>query len=94
MLTDFRKFAGRNILTLRKSPPDMNDYTPYFKRVETKNFTLRGATFQLVLGYDFNYEKYKEGMLRPIKDRYYKIPAFLPHAPCYFCEKYFPEECR
>jgi hypothetical protein len=91
MLTDFREFKGRNILILSKSPPEMSSYTPYFAHVETRTFTLREATFHLVLGYDFNYEKYKEGVLRPIKDKYYKIPAYLPHAPCYFCRKYFPD---
>ncbi|MGV8934399.1 MAG: glycosyltransferase family 39 protein [Gallionellaceae bacterium] len=91
MLTDFREFKGRNILILSKSPPKMSSYTPYFAHVETRTFTLREATFHLVLGYDFNYEKYKEGVLRPIKDKYYKIPAYLPHAPCYFCSKYFPD---
>jgi hypothetical protein len=92
ILTDFKQFEGRNILTLRKSIPDMADYTPYFKRVETRPFSLRGANFYLVLGYGFNYEQYKKGVLKPIRERYYNIPAFLPHAPCYFCEKYFPGE--
>ena len=92
MLTDFREFKGRNILVLSKSEPIMSEYLPYFKRVETKEFTLRGAPFYLVLGYEFNYEQYKEGVLRPIKHKYYKIPDYLPHAPCYFCEKYFPGE--
>ena len=94
MLTDFRQFKGRNILTLRKSKPVMTDYIPYFERVETIIFTLRGATFYLVLGYDFNYERYREDVLRPIKDRYYSIPSWLPHTSCYFCDKYFPEDCN
>ena len=93
MLTDFRTFKGRNILILSKSAPNLQNYTPYFARVETHSFTVREATFHLVLGYDFNFEKYREGVLRPIKDKYYKIPAYLPHAPCYFCNKYFTEEC-
>jgi hypothetical protein len=92
LLTDFRQFKGRNILILRKSQPVMPEYTPYFERVETKSFDVRGATFYIVLGYGFNYEAYKEGVLKQIKARYYKIPAYLPHAPCYFCEKYFPGE--
>jgi len=54
---------------------------------------LRGATFYIVLGHDFNYGLYKECMLRQIKNKYYKIPAYLPHAPCYFCDKYFPGGC-
>lgn len=93
MLTDFRDFKGRNILILSKSAPELQNYTPYFGRLETRSFTIREATFHLVLGYDFNFEKYKEGVLRPIKDKYYKIPTYLPHTPCYFCNKYFPEEC-
>ena len=93
MLTDFRQFQGRNILILTKSVPNMQDYTPYFKHVEIKIFTLRDANFYLLLGYDFNYQQYREGVLRPVKDKYYKIPSWLPHAPCYFCDKYFPGEC-
>lgn len=94
MLTDFREFQGRNILVFSKSEPIISEYAPYFKRIETKTFTLHGVEFYLVLGYGFNYEQYKQGVLRPIMQKYYQIPDYLPHAPCYFCEKYFPEECR
>ena len=94
ILTDFREFKGRNILILRKSEPVMREYTPYFDRVETRTFTVRGATFYLVLGYNFNYEQYKEGVLRQVKNKYYKIPAYLPQGSCYFCDRYFPEECK
>jgi hypothetical protein len=93
ILTDFREYEGRNILILRKSEPVMQDYTPYFERVETKTFTVREATFYLVLGYKFSYEEYKEGVLRQIKNKYYKIPSYLPIGSCYFCGRYFPDEC-
>jgi len=45
-----------------------------------------------VLGYGFDYASYRDTVLKPIKDKYYRIPDYLPHAPCYFCEKYFPED--
>lgn len=93
MLADFREFQGSNILVLSKSEPNLQEYAPYFKRVELKNFTLREVNFYIVLGYDFNYENYREGVLRPIKDKYYRIPSWLPHTTCYFCDKYFPGEC-
>ena len=92
MITDFRQFEGRDILILKKSAPDLMQYVPYFESVESSQFTLRGATFYFVLGYGFDYAGYKELVLKPVKEKYYKIPAFLPHTPCYFCEKYFPEE--
>jgi hypothetical protein len=92
MITDFRLFKGRNIVILKKSAPDLMQYVPYFQSVESRQFNLRGATFYFVLGYGFDYDNYKELVLKPIKEKYYKIPPYLPHAPCYFCVKYFPEE--
>jgi Dolichyl-phosphate-mannose-protein mannosyltransferase len=92
MITDFRQFRGRNMLIVRKSAPAMPQYAPYFRKVEVRQFELRGATFYMVLGYDFNYDAYRNNVLRAIMDQYYRIPSFLPHAPCYFCEKYFPGE--
>jgi 4-amino-4-deoxy-L-arabinose transferase-like glycosyltransferase len=92
IITDFRRFAGRNILIVKKSAPDMTQYAPYFQRVEVRQFDLRGVSFYFVLGYGFDYDAYKQRVLQAIKDKYYSIPDFLPHAPCYFCEKYFPGE--
>ncbi len=92
IITDFREFEGRDILIVRKSGADPMQYIPYFKSVEIKQFELQGATYNFVLGYGFDYNSYKETVLRTIKDKYYRIPDFLPHAPCYFCVKYFPEE--
>ena len=94
IITDFRQLDGRDFLVLRKSAPDLMQYVPYFESVESSEFTLRGATFYFVLGYGFDFASYKEGVLKPARGKYYKIPSFLPHAPCYFCEKYFPEEVR
>jgi len=94
IITDFREYDGRNMLILRKSPPNLMEYVTLFKSVEVKQFTLRGATFYFVLGYGFDYASYRDTVLKPIKDKYYRIPDFLPHAPCYFCEKYFPGLAR
>ena len=92
IITDFRQYNGRNVLIVKKSAPDMTQYAPYFKSVESRRFELRGVSFYFVLGYGFDYASYREYVLKPIKEKYYKIPGYLPHAPCYFCEKYFPEE--
>ena len=92
ILTDFRTLAGRNILVLRKNPPSPADYAPYFAKVEYRSFQLHGATFYLVLGQHFDYPKYREGVLRPLRDKYYRIPSYLPLGHCYICERYFPDE--
>ena len=92
ILTDFRALAGKNILVLRKNPPNPADYAPYFAKVEYRQFELYGATYHLVLGQAFDYPRYREQVLRPLRDRYYRIPSYLPLRHCYFCERYFPDE--
>jgi hypothetical protein len=92
LLTDFSKLAGKNILVLRKNPPNEADYTPYFTKAEYRDFELYGARFYLVLGEGFDYPKYRAQVLRPLRDRYYRIPSYLPPGHCYFCERYFPDE--
>lgn len=95
LLTDFRTLAGKNILTLRKTEPDLADYQPYFRSVEVQSFVEHGVTFYMVLGRGFDYPAYRDKVLREVKDRFYRIPKFLPIRSCYFAERYFPgEECR
>lgn len=89
ILTDFRSLDGKDILILRKDPPEDPDYRPYFRSVQYKEFALSGATFHLVLGRGFDFAAYREGVLTPVRDRLYAIPGYLPQGSCYFCERYF-----
>ena len=89
ILTDLRPLDGKDILILRKNPPEDPDYRPYFRSVEYREFTLSGATFHLVLGRGFDFAAYREGALRAVRDRLYAIPRYLPQGRCYFCERYF-----
>jgi hypothetical protein len=95
ILTDFRPLEGRNILVLRKSAPQQQEYAPYFREVEVRRIELRGASFHIVLGRGFDYPVYRDIVLAQVRDKYYAIPAWLPKGPCYFCEQYFPgRQCR
>jgi DNA-binding transcriptional regulator of glucitol operon len=89
MNTDYRQLNGKNILVFDKSPTDIQQYAPYFSRVVQTTIWVNGARFYLASGYDFHYAAYRTGVLASIRQKYYRIPAFLPHAPCYFCTKYF-----
>jgi 4-amino-4-deoxy-L-arabinose transferase-like glycosyltransferase len=89
ILTDVRPLDGKDILILRKDPPEDPDYRPYFRTVEYRQFTIAGATFHLVLGRGFDLAAYREGVLKPVRDRLYAIPSYLPQGHCYFCERYF-----
>lgn len=89
ILTDLRPLDGKDILVLRKGPPEDPDYGPYFRSVEYREFTLSGVTFHLVLGHGFDFAAYREGALQAVRDRFYAIPRYLPQGRCYLCERYF-----
>lgn len=89
--TDWRALNGRNIVILRTRAPELNDYLPFFEHVDFRNFVVDGVSFHLVIGQGFKYDVYHDKVLTRIRDRYYRIPAWLPQRGCVFCERYFPE---
>ncbi len=95
ILTDYRAYAGKNILILRKTPPAPGEYAPFFRELEQHEFKVRGATFTIVLGRGFHFDRYRELVLSRVREQYYALPSWLPQTGCYFCERYFPgTPCR
>ncbi|MCK9285581.1 MAG: glycosyltransferase family 39 protein [Rhodocyclaceae bacterium] len=91
ILTDFSALDGRNILILRKSAPGDNEYAPYFAELKTETFVLDGVTFYAIFGRGFDYAAYREKVLTAVRDKYYRIPRWLPQGTCYFLDRYWPE---
>jgi len=90
ILTDFRQFDGKDIVIIRSSEPQVNEYSTYFKNIEVVRTTIDGAQFYFVSGYDFEYENYRNVALKDIREKYYDIPSWLPYSRRgYFFEKYF-----
>jgi 4-amino-4-deoxy-L-arabinose transferase-like glycosyltransferase len=93
LLTDFRALQGKNILVFRKNRPDDNEYRAFFRTVELRTLQTAGVTFYLVLGRGFDYDAYRDRVLSAVRDRYYRIPRYLPQGGCVFCERYFGSYC-
>jgi hypothetical protein len=91
LVTDWRAQDGRQVLILRKSAPDREAYAAFFDGVDFREIELHGARYYLVLGEGFRYAAYRDRVLSRIRDRFYRIPAWLPQRGCDFCERYFPE---
>ena len=87
MLTDYRKYQGKNILVLNYSNR-LQQYADYFNDMETGSIEIAGATYYYVKGKGFRYAVYREQMLEDIMKSYYKVPDFLPVGSCYMFEKY------
>lgn len=90
LLTDWRALDGRAVLVVSKEPFELGRYRPYFRSVALGSFPLHGATIHWLRGEGFDYRAYREGVLRPVLERYYRIPGWLPTSGCYFCARYFP----
>lgn len=88
ILTDWRAYEGRDLVILRRDAPELARYRPYFRDVQVRRLEVRGATFHAVVGRGFGYAAYREGVLRPVRERWYRIPAILPVGACYFFERY------
>jgi 4-amino-4-deoxy-L-arabinose transferase-like glycosyltransferase len=86
--TDWRAWQGRDLAILRREPPVLAAYKPYFREVEAHKLEVRGATFHAVLGRGFDYAAYREGVLKPVRERWYRIPPALPVGRCSFFERY------
>jgi len=89
ILTDFRELDGRDLLVVRKTAAGADEYRPFFRAFEERAITVRGAKYYLVLGQGFDYAAYRDRVLAEVRDRYYRIPRYLPQGRCYFCERYW-----
>ena len=88
ILTDWRRYQGRDLVILGRDEPQLQNYRPYFQAVETRRIEARGATYHAVLGRGFDYPAYREGVLKPVRERWYRIPRTLPVGRCYYFERY------
>lgn len=89
LLTDWRRYAGKDLVIVRREAPRDGDVNPYFQSVEVRRIEFHGATLHLVLGRGFKFEAYRSGILEQVRARFYDIPGWLPMRRCYFCERYF-----
>jgi hypothetical protein len=49
-----------------------------------------GIAYHLVLGHEFNYQRYRNRILKRVIERYYTPPPWLPSGECPMRARYFP----
>ena len=90
-LTDWRALDGRRLAIVRKGSLDSASYAPYFSALELREIEVRGARFQLLIGQGFKYSVYHDAVMERVRQRFYRIPDWLPQRGCEFCDRYFPD---
>lgn len=87
-LINYKNLKGKNILIFKRTAINLDKYSRYFESSERKSFKVREATFELLLGNNFNYKLYHEEVLKEINREFYAMPDWLPVGQCEFKEKY------
>ena len=88
LLVDFKNYAGKPIRIFDRKQIDPADFAPYFISVTVSSFEIDGEKYWYADGKDFNYDVYRERILKTIAERYYRIPSILPIYGCPFLERY------
>ena len=89
---DVRKLDGKKVVILDVDRPLTDKYKKYFRSYRTEQFQVYGAPFYIFIGEGFEYNKYRDNVLRSIRDKYYSPPAWLPEGGCSFTERYFGQD--
>jgi len=89
---DVRKLDGKEVAILDVDRSQADKYKNYFEGYRTEQFKVEGAPFNVFIGKGFNYQKYRDTVLRGILERDYSPPSWLPRGGCTFTERYFAKD--
>lgn len=87
---NFSDYDGKNI-AIYSDISDNTNYEKYFASSKHLNIKLRKGQVKILLGTSFNYPRYRDEVLKRIKDKFYTRPKELSVGQCYFDEKYFKD---
>lgn len=85
---DFKKLDGKNIRIFDNSPINPDEFMSFFLKTTLTSFEHRGVQYWYLDGENFNYDSYRNAVLKKIADRFYRSPDFLPSANCRFLTNY------
>ena len=85
---DFRELNGKSLYLFNNREMKADEYTNVCSDVKITTFSMENANFYVTECHGFNYEKYKEYYLKIQKEKFYRLPEFLPKGKCYFDERY------
>ncbi|VAW91604.1 hypothetical protein MNBD_GAMMA22-2774 [hydrothermal vent metagenome] len=87
LITDYRALKNKNILIISEVDK-LKVFSIFFESYELHTMMVQGTELYYATGKKFNYEKYRTTIIAKIRERYYKIPKYLPHKACYMDERY------
>ncbi|MEL0028729.1 MAG: glycosyltransferase family 39 protein [Perlucidibaca sp.] len=87
--TDFRALDGRSVLVFLKRPDEAANVAAWFRSSRPLTVRYQGQAYDFVVGEGFDYARYHDQVLVPVRDSYYQFPDWLPQGQCGFIARYF-----
>ncbi|MCM8766577.1 MAG: glycosyltransferase family 39 protein [Candidatus Omnitrophica bacterium] len=85
---DFREIDGKDILIFSTEKIDSENYIQFFEEIKEEKIMIEEGIYYLLFCKKFNYEKYRDIILKKTYEKFYKIPEFLPKKGNFFKQKY------
>lgn len=92
-IIDFKDFEGKSIRIYTGTNQNIQFYEPYFDTVQLQKMNVEGVDFYYVDGNNFNFEKYRDTILKSVAHKYHNAPSWLPNLGDPYCERYGFEFC-
>lgn len=89
--TDFNALAGQDLKLFVTHQKDIKQMAPFFDNLAVETLKISdGVNYYLVEGKHFNYEPYREKILKVVNDNFYTAPEWFPEfsTRCGFKQKY------
>ncbi|WP_321326558.1 ArnT family glycosyltransferase [Thiomicrorhabdus sp.] len=90
-LTNFKALNGKNLQILITQDKDLNQVEKFFKRFSITPLKIDDSTtYYWFVGEEFNYDLYREKVLKPVNEKFYTAPDWFPKVKdgCGFKQKY------
>ena len=88
---DFRAFDGKSMMVFLKRAEEVATVARWFHASHPLSVTYRGQAYDFLVGEGFDYARYHDEVLVPVREDYYQFPDWLPKGQCLFIERYFGE---
>lgn len=83
-ISNFAEYDGKPIAIVAQASKKLEQYEAYFEHSTIEIFPIKSGEIKILLGENFNFEKYKEDFLSLAFSLYYEKPDFLPSGQCYW----------
>lgn len=92
-IIDFKDFAGKTIRIYTGRQQNHDFYKAYFDEIQPQTMQVDGVDFYFVDGTNFNFEKYRDTVLKSVAQKYHNAPSWLPNLGDPYCERYGFDFC-